>query len=79
MFSKVFWKDALERAIKTAAQFALFTIGATVWTSVGDVVSTGEAAVLAAGFGFLVSILTSLVSGNVGDPDTASLVDLSKE
>lgn len=78
MFSKVFWKDALERAIKTAAQFGLFALGTVTWTVIGDVISTSQAVGLAVAFGFVLSILTSVASAPVNDPESASLVDLSK-
>ena len=70
MFTLSFWKDALERAIKTAAQSAaaLIGIGATLqdvnWLLVGS----------ASIVGFILSILTSIGSSLVGDNDSASLV-----
>ena len=70
MFTLSFWKDAFERAIKTAAQSAaaLIGIGATLqdvnWLLVGS----------ASIVGFILSILTSIGSSLVGDNDSASLV-----
>lgn len=71
MWTRRFWFDAGERATKTAAQALIVLWGAdgaglrgTDWT---------EAAWLAGG-GFLLSLLMSVSSTRVGDPDTASMV-----
>jgi len=74
MFTSYFWKGALERAGKTAAQFALGALGATVFTDVGEVVGTGQAVGFAALFGAVASILTSIASVDVGDRGTPSIV-----
>lgn len=72
LFTGSFWLDALERAIKTAAQTILGLIGTNVtdvtalnWQEVGIV--TGVTAGL--------SILTSIVSSGIGEPGTASLLN----
>ena len=73
MFSVMFWKDALERAVRTAAQaaVALLTAGATGLLDV-DWVQVASVSGLAA----VVSVLTSVGSGAVtGD---ASLVKRGK-
>lgn len=75
MFSSAFWKDAGERAVKTAAQalLALWLVGDKAF----DVLHAdfGQAAGIAAGAA-VVSILTSIVSTSVsGQSGTASLVD----
>jgi Putative lactococcus lactis phage r1t holin len=75
MFTTDFWKCATERAAKSAAQFALGALGATVFTSVGEVVGTGQAVVYAALFGAVASYLTSIASINVGEKGTPSLVE----
>lgn len=71
MFTKQFWKDAAERAVKTFAQaaVAVLTAGATglldvEWVHVFSV----------SGLAALVSILTSVGSGTVTHGD-ASLVN----
>lgn len=71
MNSKVFWRDAAERAIKTFAQALLSVIavaGVTVLTV--DWVEAFAIGATAA----LVSVLTSIVSVKIGEEDTASLV-----
>ena len=75
MFKKRFWKDAAERAVKTAAQVAAATLGANAaglldadWVGVASV--SGLAAVL--------SLLTSVASAPLGDANTASVVSAPK-
>jgi Putative lactococcus lactis phage r1t holin len=59
MLSKLFWADALERAVKTFAQSALATLG----LGSVDVLSTNWVGVLSVGAGAaVVSILTSVAS-----------------
>ena len=71
MFTLAFWKDAGERAVKTAAQTAVALIGTGMvgildvdWAQVGSVTAVAA----------LLSILTSVGSGPAGDRGTASLV-----
>ena len=75
MFTKTFWRDTLERAVKTCAQ-SLVAVGLSGATGVLDVdwVNALSVSLLAT----LVSILTSVGSGYVGD-DSASAVNLNKE
>jgi len=70
MFSKSFVKDAFERAVKSAAQFAVVAFGADT-VNVISVDLLGVAG--AAGAGFVISFLTSVASARVGDSDSASL------
>jgi hypothetical protein len=69
MFTVKFWKDAAERAIRTAAQ-ALLALWATDVTGVlaVDWVQAGSVAALAA----LTSILMSIIATGVSDKDTAT-------
>lgn len=73
MLAAGFWRDSAERAVKTAAQALL-----SLWL-VGDVafdlltVDWGSALGVAAGAA-VISLLTSIASGPVGDRGTASLV-----
>ncbi|WP_027500802.1 holin [Rhodococcus sp. UNC363MFTsu5.1] len=75
MWTKGFWQDASERAMKTGAQvlLALLTVGTTVldldWGSALSV--SGTAA--------MVSILTSIVSAGFGDPNSPSLLPSRSE
>lgn len=72
MWTAKFWKDAAERAAKSAAQAALLYFG-------GDQVfdawhaNWGGAGALAVGAALL-SVLTSVVSSRVGDSSSASMV-----
>lgn len=74
MFTAKFWKDAAERAGKTAAQFGLGAWGVTAFTAVGDVVPVAQATGLAMLFGAGLSVLTSVGSIAVGDKGTPSLL-----
>ena len=78
MFTKLFWKDAVERAIKTMARTlvtlwltsdAVFNILTVDWT---------QAIGVAVGAGVL-SVLTSVGSAATSGTDTASLVVDTKE
>ena len=73
MFKKKFWIDALERAIKTFAQF-LLAAGALDPMS-ADLQTSMETKLLGALAAAGVSILTSLVSTSFGQGDSASVVD----
>lgn len=72
MYGSQFWKDAAERAIKTVAQVLIAFLGADVVNAFA--VDWQKAAGVAAGAA-VVSLLTSVASARVGEPDTASLVD----
>lgn len=73
MYTTLFWKDAGERALKTAAQALL-----SLWL-IGDVafdllsVDWGSALGVALGAA-VISVLTSIVSAPAADTGTASLV-----
>lgn len=75
MYTVTFWKDALERALKTAAQVVLGFGIADV--AIFDV-DWGNALAVAA-TGAVLSLLTSFVSAPVGDKGTASLANLAGE
>jgi hypothetical protein len=73
LFTRAFWADAAERAIKTAAQVALVAIGqdaigADLWGA-----NLGNVAALAASAA-LVSLLTSIASARVPGISPASTV-----
>jgi hypothetical protein len=70
LLSARFWLAAVERAVKTAAQVAVVTLGAEAV----DLLAVDWTAVLSmSAGGALVSLLTSIASGRIGD-DTPSLV-----
>lgn len=75
LLSKLFWLDAVERALKTFAQtaVALITVAAPMTdTSLLDI---NYAPIILTGIvAALISILTSLASASVGSEDSASLV-----
>lgn len=74
MWTLGFWKQVAERAIKTAAQAALafFVVGQTVFADVNWLAVAG-----AAGVGAIASVLTSIASIGVGQPDSPSAVEVS--
>lgn len=71
MWELKFWKQTIERAIRTAAQ-ALLALWGTQVSGVLDVdwVQAGSVAVLAA----LSSVLMSIVATGVGDHESPSFV-----
>lgn len=70
LWSKSFWIDATERAIKTFAQSALAVVG----VGVTDIMSVNWMGVLSVGAGAaFVSLLTSVASERTGISGTASL------
>lgn len=71
MWSSKFWRDALERAIKTGLQAALAMLGTGV-TGIIDVDWQNVASVSAVAA--VVSLLTSIASNPVGDRGTAAVV-----
>lgn len=71
-FNAVFWKDTVERAIKTFAQGVLGAFGADVALSVVEV-DWAQAAGIGA-TAAIVSVLTSIVSAGVSNNGTASVV-----
>lgn len=73
MFKLLFWKDALERALKSAAQFAIGGWGLGTSTNAFDVDW-----MLGGGFavtGFVLSILTSMASAPFGEGTSPSLIN----
>ena len=72
MWTKAFWKDAIERAVKTAAQAALASIGAFSWANGGV---TWGSTLVGLGIGVGLSFETSIHSSLVGDKTSASMVN----
>lgn len=75
MWTRKFWVETLERAVKTAAQFAVPVWAAITFTAVGDVLPVAQGTALAALSGFGLSVLTSLASLKVGPADSPSVVE----
>lgn len=80
IFTKLFWKDAFERAIKTFAQTFIAVVGVAAPASGTDLINVNYLPViltslLAAG----ISIVTSVASAAKAGTDTASLVVDTKE
>jgi len=72
IYKSIFWKDAVERAVKTAAQAGILAIGASEGFNLFDL-DWRSFAGFALGGAFL-SLLMSVASAGVGDNDSASLV-----
>lgn len=73
MFSSTFWRQAAERAVKSAAQALL-----GLWALDGFNILTADFALaggVAAGAAVL-SLLTSIASAGVGEPESPSAVGL---
>lgn len=75
MYSKKFWSEAIERAIKTAAQSVILAWGAANGADLFEL-DWQEAVGFGLG-GFVLSLLTSVASGAVaaGGKGSPSLVD----
>ena len=81
VWTKLFWKQALERAIKSGAQVVVLVLGVdVVGGGIGIDIRNLDFLLLSASFGggALLSILTSLVSVNVGQKDSPSLVETTE-
>ena len=70
MFTKNFWQDTVERAIRTAAQ-ALLALWATEVSGVLEV--DWIQALSVSTFAVIMSVLMSIAATNRGNVDTASL------
>lgn len=73
MFTKKFWKQAAERAAKSAAQslIGLWALDAGFNVLHADLPMAGGIALGAA----VLSVLTSLVTSGIGEPDSPSAVN----
>jgi hypothetical protein len=76
MFTMQFWKDAVERMLKTVAEVLLAYLGVGEFLNAFSV-NWGEAGGVALGAAIL-SILFSLASNNLGRSGTASLTEAVK-
>ena len=75
LFTKLFWADAFERAVSTAAQSVLLVYGLSedVFSVIDFDADLKTLAVAAVG-GFLLSIVKALAAARVGSKDSASLI-----
>lgn len=71
MFTYRFWQLASERAVKTFAQSLVAILSAT---GVGFLTAQWTTALSTAGMAAVLSVLTSMSSGPVGEPNTPSLL-----
>lgn len=69
-----FWKQATERAIKTAAQAGLLVLGGDVANKLPGIASNPSILFYAVAGGALASYLTSLATAGVGPKDDPSTV-----
>ena len=74
MWTTRFWKDALERALKTFAQTLIALLGVGGF---GIIDAPWFSSLSVAGLAALLSALSSVASATVGDQRTASLVPAS--
>jgi hypothetical protein len=74
MWTTTFWKDAVERALKTFLQVFVATYGVTNATDMFVGASLAETFWLALATA-VISLATSAVSTGIGDGDSASLVN----
>lgn len=71
MFTRYFWTSAIERALKTAAQSALLVVGAD---QLDALAADWQMIASFAGGGAILSILSSMASTSVRDPESPSVV-----
>lgn len=72
LLTATFWLDALERAVKTAAQTVIGLVGTNVIAvTTLDWQEVGIATLFTSGL----SILTSIVSSGIGEAGTASVLN----
>jgi hypothetical protein len=71
MWTQVFWKQSVERAVKTFAQSVVAMVGAS---SVQVLNADLKAVVLASLGAAILSVLTSVASSKVNDPESPSAV-----
>jgi Putative lactococcus lactis phage r1t holin len=72
MFTVIFWRDAIERAIKTAAQALILSAGAGAGFDLYHF--DFKAGAISVVGGIVLSLLTSIASLPFGQPGTPSLV-----
>lgn len=73
MWKKAFWKDTVERAIKTGAQAIVLGLGLAEGFNLFSMDVTAAAGFF--GGGVVLSVLTSIISAPLSSRGTASLVE----
>lgn len=73
-YGRNFWRQAFERAVKTAAQAGVLALGADAGNVLPGVIHRPSILLYAIGGGFLVSLVTSVATAPVGPSDTPSTV-----
>jgi hypothetical protein len=74
LFTKMFWRDAIERALSTAAQSVIAVTGLEVVDIISaplNLKTLGSAAIV----GFVLTIIKAVAASYIGDPDSASFVE----
>jgi hypothetical protein len=72
LFTSAFWRDAAERAVRTAAQTGLALVTATAGLGLDDIAWTDTLSIT--GLATLASLLTSVATSGVGPTGTPSVV-----
>lgn len=73
-FGRNFWRQAVERAVKTAGQAGVLAIGGDVANAIPSLAHRPGVLLSAIGGGALLSLLTSFATARVGEPDDPSAV-----
>jgi hypothetical protein len=74
MFSLNFWRQTIERAVKTGAQFLVAVVGAEQFNLLE---ADWQAMLATVGTGVALSILTSIATSGFGETDSPSAVAIS--
>jgi len=67
ILSRAFWVAATERALKSAGQMLVLSMGTVAWTDIEELAPAGEIVGLAMLFGALLSYGTSMASAGIGN------------
>lgn len=73
-YGKNFWRQALERAVKTAAQAGVLALGADAANKLPSIVDNPSVLLYALAGGALLSLFTSMATAGVGPKDDPSTV-----
>lgn len=73
-YGKNFWRQAADRAVRTAAQAGLLALGGDAANKLPDLLANPSILFAALGGGALLSVLTSLATGGIGPKDDPSVV-----